>query len=290
MSEAAPFWEENLILRVRTGSRAYGLETPESDTDTRGVCVPPKRYLLGLERFEQHVSAGGDHVVYALEKLARLALQGNPNIIETLFTEDPDLLVVTPLGQRLLDARARFLSRQVGERFLGYAHEQLHRIERHRRWLEAPPAAEPAPSEFGATEDAGRTRWPSSQAQRQYKQVHKQWVQYQQWRAGRNPARAALEERYGYDTKHAMHLCRLVTMGEEILREGAVRVRRPDAEWLRSVRAGALGYEELLAWADARATNLRALVATSPLPEQPDHAAVEALVIDLQERFLWGEA
>ena len=286
---SAPFWETNLILRVVCGSQAYGLATAESDTDTRGVCVPPKRLLLGLERFEQHESAGCDHVTYGLAKFARLALEGNPNIIETLFTPPELMPVLSELGRRLVDARSKTLSRRVGERFMGYAQDQRRRMERHRRWLASPPPAEPRPAAFGGAEEAGRVRWPSSQAEKAYKAGHKRWRQYHDWRARRNPARAALEERHGYDTKHAMHLCRLVTMGEEVLREGVVRVRRPDAEWLRGVRAGALAYDELLAWVDERVARLPGLVAASPLPEAPDVAGFEAVVIEIHERFHYGE-
>lgn len=284
----APFWEENLLLRVVCGSRAYGLATAESDTDTRGVCVPPKRVLLGLQRFEQHESERCDHVTYALAKFARLALEGNPNIIETLYTPADRILFVSDLGQRLIDARELTLSRRVGQRFMGYAQAQRQRMERHRRWIVAPPGAEPRPEAFGGRDEAGRVRWPSSQAEKAYKAAHKKWRQYRDWRANRNPARAALEERHGYDTKHAMHLCRLVTMGEEVLRDGEVRVHRPDADWLREVRAGALGYDELLAWVDERVARLPALTAASPLPDEPDAEAFEAVVIEVQERFHFG--
>lgn len=48
------FWETRLILKVLSGSRAYGLDHPGSDFDTRGVCIPPLEYHLGLHTFEQH--------------------------------------------------------------------------------------------------------------------------------------------------------------------------------------------------------------------------------------------
>lgn len=65
-------------------------------------------------------------------------------------------------------------------------------------------------------------------------------VVYQSWRANRHPERAALEALHGYDTKHAAHLLRLYRMGIEILSEQVVRVRRPDAAWLREVLGGHL--------------------------------------------------
>jgi predicted nucleotidyltransferase len=280
------FWQDNLILQVRSGSRAHGLAQEDSDEDSRGVCIPPKAFLLGLQSFEQYESQGGDHVIYALAKFARLALGGNPNIIETLFTEAEDVLHVNSFGQELIDSRHIFLSRRVGERFSGYAIDQLKRMERHHRWLVEPPPAAPDPAEYGATLVDGRQRFADRDRERAYQAALKHWNHYEEWRRHRNPKRAALEEAYGYDTKHAMHLCRLLKMGHEILAEGAVRVRRPDADWLRSIRAGAMSYDKLIEYATEQEAQISGLVRNSALPDAPDEQAVENLVIALHERFL----
>jgi len=42
--------------------------------------------------------------------------------------------------------------------------------------------------------------------EREYSAKKKEWDQYQSWKKNRNPARAILEEKFGYDTKHAYHL------------------------------------------------------------------------------------
>ena len=284
-----PFWEENLILKVRAGSRAYGLETPESDFDSRGICIPPKRALLGLTGFEQHESPGCDHVIYGLPKFVRLALEGNPNLIETLFTED--ILYVNDYGRRLLEQRQAFLSKNVADRFGSYALHQLARIQRHNRWLEGPPGDEPLPSAFEAVRDEkGQWKFPDPEQQKAYRHAHRQWQHYQEWRAGRNPDRARLEREHGYDTKHAMHLCRLLTMGIEILKTGEVCVRRSDGSWLRSIREGAWSYQRLSEWTVEQRERLEAARAMSPLPDQPNREAVEDLQIEILERFHWGLA
>ena len=54
----------------------------------------------------------------------------------------------------------------------------------------------------------------------------KHWDSYQTWKTHRNPARAELERQHGYDTKHAMHLIRLMRMGLEVLETGDLGVRR----------------------------------------------------------------
>ncbi len=283
-----PFWERNLIYRVLSGSRAYGLDRPDSDEDTRGVCIPPAEYLLGLQTFEQHEDETQNHTVFALAKFVRLALDANPNIIETLYTDPQHVLFINRYGERLVAARDRFLSRRVGERFSGYAIDQLQRMARHHRWLVDPPDHAPAPEEFGARDVGGRYRWPHSDAERAYRAAARHWANYRAWLANRNPVRAELEARYGYDTKHATHLLRLLRMGEEILREGVVRVLRPDAEWLLAVRNGALTYDAVLALAAEHQARLAAVIASSPLPAEPAVTAADALLIELQTEFLLG--
>jgi uncharacterized protein len=282
------FWGTNLILKVISGSRAYGLDHPGSDTDTRGVCIPPIEYLLGLKTFDQHENETGDHTVFALAKFVRLALQGNPNIIEVLYTDPADILLVNRFGKRLLAAREIFLSRHVGETFSRYAVAQLRRMENHHRWLSEPPDHQPQPAEFGASTVAGRSRFPDTDRERAYRAALKHWNDYQTWRRQRNPARAELEEKHGYDTKHAMHLLRLLRMGEEILCEGVVRVKRLDATWLKSVRAGALTYDEVIELAVERETALATLIEHSPLPAEPDSATADHLLVELQQEFLFS--
>lgn len=286
MGEA--FWETNLIYKVIAGSQAYGLETPTSDRDERGVCIPPRRVLLGLSEFEQweQRDESGDVVIYALTKFVRLALACNPNIIELLYTEPRFILFMNDAGRQLREHRHLFLSRRVRHTFAGYALSQLRRIERHHRWIVNPPARLPTPVEFGGWLIEGRYKFPDQDADRAYQAALKHWNEYQTWQRNRNPARAALERKYGYDTKHAMHLLRLLKMGAEILETGQVHVYRPDREWLRAVREGLLSYEELLALAAEYEARLGQLVEAAPLPAEPDFAAAEALVIELQEQAL----
>ena len=289
---AERFWESNLIYKVVAGSQAYGLARPDSDLDVRGVCIPPRRYLLGLSSFEQweQQDESGDTTIFALAKFVSLALACNPNIIELLYTDPRHVLYINAYGQRLVEERHLFLSKQARHTFAGYAISQLRRIERHHRWLVNPPDHKPTQEEFGGWPVEGRYKFPDHEAYQAYQAALKHWNQYQTWRKNRNPARAELERRYGYDTKHAMHLLRLLKMGTEILETGQVQVYRPDREWLAAVRNGLLTYEELLDLAASYETRLGELYEHSSLPDGPDSEAAEALVVELQERFLQAAA
>ena len=122
------------ILRVKHGSHAYGLNTPESDLDVKGVCIEPLEYHFGfLQNFEQHIQEASkghaqDLVIYSLKKFAKLAADCNPNIIEVLFGDDADVLFVNEFGERLRDFRDNFLSLKARYTFSGFAHSQLKRV------------------------------------------------------------------------------------------------------------------------------------------------------------------
>jgi len=227
-------------------------------------------------------------VTYSLSKFVRLALQGNPNIMESLFVDEEDILFVNEAGRRLIEARACFLSKQVGRRFVGYAVAQLKRMERHHRWLVSPPTHQPDPMDYDAVESGGRYRFPDTDRQKAYDAALKHWSHFRTWRKERNPDRALLEEEHGYDTKHAMHLVRLLRMGEEVLSKGTLIVRRPDATWLLGIRDGALTYEALLELATEMRSNLEARLSASTLQDEPDSRSVEELLIDLHTKALCG--
>ena len=59
-----------------------------------------------------------------------------------------------------------------------------------------------------------------------------------------------MEKTFGFDTKHASHLVRLLRMCREILETGEVNVLRKDSEELRAVRKGGITYDELVDWAE----------------------------------------
>lgn len=118
-------------------------------------------------------------------------------------------------------------------------------------------------------------------AEKKYRAAVKRWESYQTWKSQRNPARAELERTHGYDTKHAMHLVRLMRMGRELLERGEVLVRRDDAAELAAIRDGALSFDELLATAERLEQDLHRAGARAALPEEVDHDRVDRLAVEL---------
>jgi uncharacterized protein len=115
-------------------------------------------------------------------------------------------------------------------------------------------------------------------AEKRYRAALKHWDSYQTWKSQRNPARAELERAHGYDTKHAMHLIRLMRMGFEMLQTGELHVRRDDAEQLSAIRDGALSFDELLVMAADLRQSMQNATATTELPHDVDYDRVDALL------------
>lgn len=118
-------------------------------------------------------------------------------------------------------------------------------------------------------------------AEKRYRAAMKHWDAYQSWKLQRNPARAELERAHGYDTKHAMHLVRLMRMGREALETGEIFVRRPDADELAAIRAGALSFDALLEEANALQVAMANAASTTSLRDDVDPGLVDALASSL---------
>jgi predicted nucleotidyltransferase len=132
------------------------------------------------------------------------------------------------------------------------------------------------------------------QRERAYEAAARHWRQYDGWRNSRNPARAALEAKFGFDAKHAGHLVRLLRMGREILTTGRVHVWRGsdggagDADEIRAIREGAWSYDELVGWAEAEDAELARIYREKRyvVPAAPDRAAIDALCVSVVEDAL----
>lgn len=254
-------WLESRTIYLTThGSRAYGLATPTSDVDVKGIAVAPPSYYHGfLNHFEQAECAEPDTVVYELRKFIQLAARCEPAVIEMLFTDPSGHLGMTPVAERLIASRNLFLSQKARHTFSGFAMSQYHRLVNHHRWVVSPPGADSSAKEK---------------------------EQYATWLKDRNSKRAALEAKYGYDTKAACNVVRLFTMCREILDENNVFVLRPDRERLLAIRGGAWSFEQFQEWALTQDAAMDELVKASKLPHTPNMKALDKLCVELVEESL----
>lgn len=123
------------------------------------------------------------------------------------------------------------------------------------------------------------------QQEKEYHNALESWQRYQIWLANRNPVRAKLEAKYGYDTKHAMHLIRLLRTGRDILINKTIFPCREyiDAQWLKDIRAGSLSYDELMYETKALQQEIDDLYDKSDLQQKPDIDKVHSTVTEWVE-------
>ncbi|MGP1387688.1 MAG: nucleotidyltransferase domain-containing protein [Thainema sp.] len=121
-----------VIYRCVVGSRAYGLDDAHSDTDRRGIYLPPAEMhwsLYGVPEQIEHKEA--QECYWELQKFLILALKANPNVLECLYT--PLIETATPLAEELLSIRDVFLSQLVYQTYNSYVLSQFKKMEQDLR-------------------------------------------------------------------------------------------------------------------------------------------------------------
>ena len=119
---------EHTIYAAVVGSRAFGLDTDASDTDTRGVYVAPTETFWSLAKPPTHVDGPEDEwFSWEVERFCELALKANPNLLEVLHS--PLVVRQTPLGEELIGLREAFLSQLAYQTYSGYVLSQFKKLE-----------------------------------------------------------------------------------------------------------------------------------------------------------------
>ncbi|MFD5582975.1 DNA polymerase beta superfamily protein [Streptomyces sp. NPDC058733] len=133
---------KNVLLSGIVGSTAYGLAREGSDIDRLGLFAAPTEELHGLRQpKESHVGTAPDRTLHEAAKWCRLALGGNPTVMELVWLPDELYEVRTPLGDELIALRTSLLgARRVRDAYLGYATQQFRKLVNRSEGGAAPPA------------------------------------------------------------------------------------------------------------------------------------------------------
>lgn len=212
---------DNEILRGVVGSTAHGTAIDgQDDRDEMGIFIESLEQVCGLSSLDHYIqrsqpegvrSGPGDLdlTLYSLRKFCRLAVAGNPSVVILLWLKDH--MVKDEIGERLIRLREEFISKESGQRFLGYLIAQKKRLKGE---------------------------------------------------LSRAVNRPELVEKYGYDTKFAVHALRLGYEGIELLTDGRLTLPVPDGrgEILRGVRLGRYSYREVIEMIEDAEAKLRGLV------------------------------
>lgn len=239
--------EDRTILLTKYGSHIYGTNIETSDTDYKGVAIPPKEYYLGLKSINEYNKSGGknlkekntssdvDLTIAALNKFVIDCLNGVPNNLDILFCRDEDILYIDEFGKELRDIRYEFLSKECKHKFSGYANAQ------------------------------------------KYKMIIKR---------ENGTGRQSLVNEFGYDTKFAMHTVRLLESVKEILATGDYHTYRDNHEDLINIRKGKYTFDEIIERIERTDKEVQELFEVSTLRSKPDYNKINKWLIGMNERAL----
>jgi predicted nucleotidyltransferase len=242
----------DVILLATVGSTLLGMETKDSDVDEMGICVETPAQLLGFSPFEQDTyrtvvdrtgkidakSEPGDIdlVLYGLRKFVRLAVGGNPNLVQMLFIPKQMTQIYTELAAELQSIAPLFISKRTVKAFSGYMEAQKQRLLNQR--------------------------------------------------GGMDVNRRDLVEKYGFDTKYAMHVLRLGKQGVEIGKNGKLQFpASPETvKFYRQVRTGEYSLPEVIQFVARYEEELQHYIQYAQLPDQPQYDEIEKWLVSVYQK------
>lgn len=398
------------IVKHYAGSHAYGTSTPESDVDFRGIFLAEKKFIITpfFNVREVNDTTEEDTKFFELNHFMELCVDANPNILETLWVDEQDIVMKNEMYDHLRSYRSELLSTKIAYTYTGYAHNQATRMKNHHGWMAKEQVAERRLREIyekyknrqvvdwmyqyfphyvvdriDTTEASklqfdidfdkflrdsslqlistvslaqhhfvrlvhnylpqkvldrdfslsnfnydhelihygsdifavvpkvgsktlvgtGNLLWDSKAVRtdeelkvtpslivkfnkKEYEEINENRKHYHEWKKNRNPVRAKLEEKYGADLKHAMHVVRFLRTAEEALETGIVNVRRPDAEELLAIRNGSMSYDELLQYFKEKDDYIKNVaVKNSSLRKRADIKVAAKVMEELYEMY-----
>lgn len=237
--------EKYTILRAVVGSTVHGLNVKDGveDRDEMGVVIEDVRDVLGFGTFEQFIyrSAAereGKHDARSMAGDLDLTLYSLRKYLRLCLSGNPTVML--PL---FAPSSATVYCDALGSQL---------------RDLAPSIASKRAGGAFLGYLQAQKQRMLGERGQLK---VH----------------RPELVARDGYDSKYAMHMCRLGYQGIEFMQTGRLTLPMPEESraWLYKVREGGVPLQEVLTRAGELEQALKDAIDTSPLPKQPDEDRVE---------------
>lgn len=249
-----PKWlPDNMVLEVLMGSVAYGVSSDASDMDVYGFCIPPKRIVFphtagvihGFDKNVEKFDSWQEHHRINPDDGTEYDFSIHSIIkgFRLLMDNNPNMIDAIFVPRRCV-----LHSTQVGE----------HMIEHRKKFLHA-----------------GSYHKFKGYA---YSQLSK--IETKNPKPGSK--RAKLIEEFGYDTKFAYHLIRLMNEAEQILVEGDLDITR-GREQLKSIRRGEWTLERLKGYFEEKEISLQEMYNKTELPYKPDEDEIKKILVECLE-------
>lgn len=257
-----------------------------------------------------------DCKLFEIRKFFRLAMENNPNVIEQLFIPEQHIVNATPFGREILALAPLFPWKGCYDKFKGYAKSQKHKMalkpENRTEILKAiawvKGNEESIVRSLGdVNRDFLKLRLDRFTAELEVSKIAKDEKTHLKigdlncctsWtiirlkgvledRLEKMSHRAEMWEKYGYDTKFAMHLLRLLIECEWLLETGKLQfpLDQHERHFLLNVRNGQYSLEQVLEYADSIEKRVDAAYSKSKLPAHPRYDEIQFALMDIVKRF-----
>lgn len=235
-----------LICIAITGSHAYGMQRENSDFDIMGLFIPSIDYILGIKKIK--------HIKIEKQLINKTEVEGTIYNLDQWF----DLLI----GQNPNIIELLWHS------------DNMYIYRDDLIW----------PLLFN-----NRDKFLSKRAARSFSSyAHAQFNRLSSLNEGVNKNKERLEQfkKFGYSTKNASHLFRLLNMCLEILVEKIVVVLRPDRQLLLSILDGKYSLDEISKIVDEKTKLIDEAYVRSNLRENIDLIMANNLLKDIYIKYL----
>ena len=301
--------ERNKILEFRIGSHLYGTNTPTSDEDFAGIFMPDENMVFGFERTEEvdlsvkskredgkNDKDAIDIKYYEFRKFVKLAMDNNPNIIEMMFVPESNIVFSSEYGKQLLNYAHLFPHAGLKQKFLGYAFSQKHKMVIRTESYHALENAKEWLNEYIKTVEDGKIllvqlldkclpfftvkgdniKCGDLNFQRHFmlKKIKKMIDE----RLSKATNRKDLLTTYGYDTKFASHLVRLMLEGIELLKTGELHFPLKECNLILDIKNGKYKMTDVLKMAEDYEKQIEDVYITTQLPKYPRYNEIQDLV------------
>jgi hypothetical protein len=307
------------------GSNAYGVADTNvkdkvPDFDIYGFCIPGKNVLFphlaghipgfgtSPEKFDQwqqphildpdaNMGKGKeyDFQVFNIVKMFELCRQGNPNMLDSLFTPENCIVHITQVGRKVRDNRKLFVSKLVWDKFRGYAFSQLHKLESKEiegskelaqlRKIEEQHEIDKKTTLREIEEEMKRRKHNTPGARMSLQSMTDEELKeyYELYKTGVTKSnRFEIHKRHLYDVKFAYHLYRLLDEAQQLLETGEMDLQRAK-EPMKAIRRGEWKKEDLVKWAQEKAAELDVAFTNTKLPQKPDEMQLKKLLMECLE-------
>lgn len=127
----------NIVCLMRHGSHLYGLNTPNSDVDYKGVYIPdPVEAMLGLSKDHITVNTSDDCTkntkddtditLYSIGTFVKMLIEGETIAIDMIHCNEENLIETSKAWDSLVQMRSLFYTKHI-KAFMGYVKKQAHK-------------------------------------------------------------------------------------------------------------------------------------------------------------------